>query len=203
MVHMKLSALGFALCILGTACSTMHSITTVEVATLMTYPNPVSEGKVMRGKSSDMLRVGQQSANHSTLFPIRECNATHTQCADAVVKPVVSYMVQNLRGDEATIRFNVSYDVGRGQSIETKGLASTTSSSLTMDPSVDVISGHQNVSRTAPVKLGEIRKIQLPNGVRLDVCVALAAANGLPQPHGCDFNAIQTDPRVEDAVRPL
>ncbi|MGF6571133.1 hypothetical protein ABH945_003254 [Paraburkholderia sp. GAS333] len=59
MICMKRMAVGFALCTLATACASIYPVKTVEVATLMTYPNPVSEGKVMRGTSSDILPVGQ------------------------------------------------------------------------------------------------------------------------------------------------
>jgi hypothetical protein len=72
-----------------------------------------------------------------------------------------------------TITVNVGYDIGRRQTIESRTPASNMSTSIAIPQGVNPAQGHSSYSKTAVVRLGEIRQISLLNDVRLNICVAL------------------------------
>jgi hypothetical protein len=200
----KRRALMFAACALGAGCSSVPPTQIVETGLCVTSPNLVTP----TGKRSSTLYssngvVGTEQAFVPDLIALRECDASGSHCVEGVAKAVVSIAVQKLDGDKATLSVSVSYDAGRRQSIESKTPASTMPASRDIDAGADAILQHTSFSKSAVIKLGQMRQVRLPNDVRLQVCVALPDANGFPAPGRCDFTAIQFDRRVEDPVSPL
>lgn len=183
-------------------CASPQTQKTAKVAWAFTYPDPVNEGKrLMTAFSQDPSPVGRLSDIGTTYFDIRECDESHAHCAWGVVKPKFTYTIQNMRDGKAMLTVNIAYDVGGKQSIEDGGPTFRSKTSTSILPGVQVIDGHVSGTMSSQIALGEFRQIRLPNDVRLDLCVAPTAINGVTPVDYCDTSAVQAHLGIDEPVK--
>lgn len=166
----------FAACFL-TGCGTgdleQSARDRTQVYVFESFKNPVSTtNATMGGATSQLTAVGTKISIIPRLIPVRECNIPRTYCAEGIAKPVVAVLLNKLTHEAATVSVDVTYDIDRRQTIEARTLTSSSVATDEIDPSVDEIKGHAEFQKTVVLPFGEIRRIKLPNGISVGVCVA-------------------------------
>ncbi|WP_321793877.1 hypothetical protein [Burkholderia pyrrocinia] len=119
------------------------------------------------------------------LLSIRECDATHSRCVSGIAKPAVLVSVLDADSNAARVSVQVSYDIGPKQTV-TNGLsASNLTATISIPDGVEPIRGHAEVARSGELGFGELRKIDLPNGVTVGLCINRATAPVFPASGAC------------------
>lgn len=137
------------------------------------------------GLVTQRLKIGSSWRSMPDLLSIRECDAAHSRCASGIAKPFVLVSVLDADSKSARVSVQVSYDIGPKQTV-TNGLpASNSTATISIPDGVEPIRGHAEVSRSGELVFGELRKIDLPNGVMVGLCINSAAALVLSASGAC------------------
>jgi hypothetical protein len=136
----------------------------------------------------------------STLLSVHDCAKGQLPCRQGVVKPIVKLVVIKASERSAQVNVSVSFNIGRSGVIEagTPG-SSYQKSTETISSGVPTIQEKGSISRTAEIPLGMLRRIELPYGVAIGLCVSSwqgdifpdnGACSGIEQDHLADAAAI-------------
>ncbi|WP_155625110.1 hypothetical protein [Burkholderia multivorans] len=141
---------------------------------------------VLGGLVTQKITAGRYWQVVPDMFAVRECDAGAGICRQGIAKPVARVTVRQVGTASATVTFQAEYDVGPSQTL-TNGLpVSTMTTTMSIPEGVAPMPKHvELVGRTAELPYGQLRKVTLPNGVMLGLCLSASREPVMPPSGAC------------------
>ncbi|KVN36021.1 hypothetical protein WJ63_01565 [Burkholderia pyrrocinia] len=188
-LHLALTPL-VALAVGGlAACSTVQQdavqphvwATLVDAFAGSTPGEPVRGGLV-----TQRITVGRFWQVVPDMFAVRACDAATGVCRQGIVKPVARVTLLQVGATGATVTLQTEYNVGPTQTL-TNGLpVSTMTTTMSIPAAVAPMPEHtEQVVRTADLPYGQLRKVTLPDGVTLGLCLTDSREPVMPPSGAC------------------
>ncbi|KAA0998124.1 hypothetical protein FVF58_45890 [Paraburkholderia panacisoli] len=132
------------------------------------------------------IQVGKNWQLVPDMFVVRACDDGPLNCKMGVAKPTVRVTVHQVAASQASVSLTVSYDVGPSQTL-TNGLSTHPLSTVTMSipKGATPFSSHVDVARTVELPYGQLRKVDLPNGISVGLCLSTTPASVMPPSGAC------------------
>ena len=139
---------------------------------------------VLGGLVTQRIAVGGYWQVVPDLFAVRSCDAG--VCRQGIAKPVARVIVQHVGATSATVTFQAHYDVGPSQTL-TNGLPASTMTTTMSIPAgaAPMLKNVESVGHTAELPYGQLRKIMLPDGVALGLCLSDSREPVMPPSGAC------------------
>ncbi|MBN3856735.1 hypothetical protein G3N59_25470 [Paraburkholderia sp. Ac-20340] len=120
------------------------------------------------------------------LFAVHACDAGTGGCRHGIAKPVARVTLLQAGATSAKVTLQAEYNVGASQTL-TNGLpVSPMTTTLSVPAGVPVMSTHvERVERTAELPYGQLRKVTLPDGVTLGLCISDSREPVMPPSGAC------------------
>lgn len=144
------------------------------------------DAPTLGGLVTQRIQVGPFWQVVPDLFLVRECDAGLTGCKEGIAKPTVRVTVHQAAASQASVTLQVSYDVGPSQTL-TNGLSVSpmTTTTTSISRGAEPFRAHAELSRTAELPYGQLRKVDLPNGVSVGLCLNATPAPIMPPSGAC------------------
>ncbi|WP_442807611.1 hypothetical protein [Trinickia soli] len=174
------------------ACSTVQQdavrpqvwATLVDASAGSAAPTPGEP--VLGGLTTQKISAGLFWQVVPDLFAVRACDAATGECRQGIAKPVARVTLRQVGATGATVTLQTEYHVAPTQSL-TNGLpVSPTRATMSIHAGVAPMPEHTEVaSRTAELPYGQLRKVTLPDGVTLGLCLSDSREPVMPPSGAC------------------
>lgn len=141
---------------------------------------------VLGGLVTQKIAVGPFWQVVPDLFAVRACDAASGVCRQGVAKPVARVTIRHAGAASATVTFQVDYSVGPSQTLTNGMPVSTMKTTVSIPAGVAPMPEHiEVVGRTAELPYGQLRKVTLPDGVTLGLCLSDSREPVMPPSGAC------------------
>ncbi|WP_324729593.1 hypothetical protein [Pseudomonas chlororaphis] len=161
-----LALLSLAGCVSQPATQEQQSWVAVSVsAPNLNFPERIGTAS----RSSSPFKVQDTESMAYPLMTVRTCNAAMTDCSAGIVKLESKVTLVELRQNGATARLDLTYQVGRSQTV---GDRRSQSVSMSLPADVKALNASQRYSKEVELNYGSVGHIDFPYGVDFAICVA-------------------------------
>ncbi|BBU33374.1 hypothetical protein BTHE68_71080 (plasmid) [Burkholderia sp. THE68] len=145
-----------------------------------------ADDSTLGGLLTQRIDIGPRWQFVPDMFLVSACDDGPSSCKLGVAKPTVHVTVNRTDTSKASVSVQVSYDVAPRQTnitgISSHPLSTTT---ISVPQGAKSFSSHVDVARTVELPYGQLRKVDLLNGVSIGLCLSTNPAPVTPPSGAC------------------
>ncbi|WP_186223845.1 hypothetical protein [Burkholderia gladioli] len=155
--------------------------------------------------SSGLTAVGDGNSQElTTLLPVFDCESVAPFCKRGIGKPTVRLSVQSASVSGANVTVSVNYDIGPTETVFSGDPRGSYQRSTDSIPDGTLpIRADGSLTQSGFIPYGQLRKIELPYGMYVGLCVAASLHSTNDDDGACSGLSFDQVPDATIAARPL